>query len=262
MNNRAFVIGQDGLVAIDLIGRSVLWRVPGTFAGTPATDGNAVYAILGNAVKAYAGATGSLLGTYTGTGTMTGQPLVMNDVILAANSTNTFVFDRASFALRTTLATGGAVSYTRGVIYTADTTGKLATHNVLLTDPEPTPSPTPTPAPTATPAPTPTPTSSPAPTATPTATPPGSTPTPTPSPNPGQPLWVDAKAANNIAYFIFQGAAPHLERLDLQTGAWLPAIALSGVPTALAVDGTGIYVSFGRRTARRTRRIFLIRSPT
>lgn len=78
----------------------------------------------------------------------------------------------------------------------------------------------------------------------------GASPTPTPLPNPEQPLWVDAKLANGIAYFIFQGTAPHLERFDLQSDAWLPTVPLSGAPTALAVDGTGIYVSFGRRTAR------------
>jgi hypothetical protein len=61
---------------------------------------------------------------------------------------------------------------------------------------------------------------------------------------------VDAKSANDIAYFIFQGTAPHLERFDMQSNAWLPTIPLSGTPTAFAVDGTGIYVSFGRRTAR------------
>ncbi len=247
MNNRAFVIGNSSLVAVDLTARSVLWRVTGNFVGTPANDGTAVYAILGNAVKAYSCATGSLLGTYTGTGTLSGQPLVLNDVIMAANETNTFVFDKGSFSLRTTLPTGGMVSYTRGVIYTADTTGKLATHNVLLADPEPTPPPTPTPAPTptATPSPTPAPTPVPSPTAT-----PGGTVTPTPPPNPGQPLWVDAKAANGIVYFLFPGSSPHVERFDMQTNAWLPGAPLSGTPTAFAVDETGIYVSFGRRTAR------------
>lgn len=257
MNDRAFVIGGGSLVAVDLINRTVLWRVTASFVGTPATDGSAVYALLGNAVKAYSGSTGALLATYTGSGTLGGQPLVLNDIVLAANPSNTFVFDKASSALRTTLPSGGAVSYAKGVVYTADTTGKLARYNVQLATPEPTPAPTATPTatpiPTSTPAPTATPT--PTPTATPSATPtpsPGASPTPTPGPNPAQPLWIDAKAAGNIVYFIFQGTAPHLERFDMVAGAWLASVPLSGAPTAIAVDASGIYVSFGRRTARLT----------
>ncbi|MEY2546177.1 MAG: large repetitive protein, partial [Verrucomicrobiota bacterium] len=257
MNNRAFVIGDGSLVAVDLVNRVVLWRVNGAFTGTPATDGDVVYALVGNTVSAYSADAGKTLGAYTASGNLFGQPLILNDAVMAANGTNTFVFDKATFALRTTLATGGALSYTKGILYTAtaDSSGTLATYVVQLSEPEP--APTPTPSPTATPTVTPSPTLTPTPTATPTSTPtptaspsPTAKPTPTPGPNPSEPLWVDAKVANSIAYFIFASSAPHLERFDMQANTWLPTITLSGAPTSFAVDSDAIYVSFGRRTAR------------
>src|SRR4051812_34986837 len=48
INQRAYLIANSTLFAMDLANRTVLWSVPGTFAGNPATDGSAVYAQLGS----------------------------------------------------------------------------------------------------------------------------------------------------------------------------------------------------------------------
>lgn len=255
LNGRASIVASGTLVTIDLNTKTVAWSKAENFAEIPATDGSAVYAITGSSVKAYNGASGKLLGTYAGGSTLISQPLITNDLVIAASTSATYIFDKATFALRTTLPAGGFLTYTRGVLYIANSSGALATYKFQLATPEPppaaTPTPTPSATPTSTPTATPTATVTPAPTPTPTGSPgPSASPTPTPKPNPSQPLWIDAQTSGNIVYFAFAGSAPRFERFDLQQEKWLTPIELSAAPTAFAVDATGLYVSLGRSTER------------
>lgn len=64
------------------------------------------------------------------------------------------------------------------------------------------------------------------------------------------PGWVAAQASKNVAYFAFAAPSPRIERFNMQQRTWMAPIALTAVPTALAVDGTGIYVSLGTKTER------------
>jgi Tol biopolymer transport system component len=149
------------LTTVDLETRSVLWNVH-TFglAGLPANDGSTVYAFydpLPNgpiSVKAYRADTGALLGEYALTGQTANeqmvsraQPLVTNDTVLVATDSATYIFDKASFALRTRLPVGGSLSYAAGTLYIVDPSGNLLTYKFASATPEPAPSAWPAPTP-------------------------------------------------------------------------------------------------------------------
>jgi len=62
-------------------------------------------------------------------------------------------------------------------------------------------------------------------------------------------IWLEAKASNHIAYFLFQNP-PSIKRFDMAANSWLSDITLLATPTAFTVDSDGIYVAFDLRVAR------------
>lgn len=64
-----------------------------------------------------------------------------------------------------------------------------------------------------------------------------------------QAAWLDTTGSGGIAYFLFD-SPPQIQRYDMNSEAWIAPIALAEAPTAFAVDSDGLYVAFGRRTAR------------
>ncbi|HEY1016906.1 MAG TPA: fibronectin type III domain-containing protein, partial [Herpetosiphonaceae bacterium] len=62
--------------------------------------------------------------------------------------------------------------------------------------------------------------------------------------------WLLTARHADIAYFVFASPA-RVERYSLSTKAWLAAVPLTAAPTAFAVDGDGMYVSYGRNVMRR-----------
>jgi Tol biopolymer transport system component len=152
LNGTAFVSDSNSsLTAMDLVTKSVRWRVFGNFNGRPATDGSSVYVLEGVGINSYAAETGQLRGRYNPAFIFSeypsrgSQPLVTNDLVMIGSNRATYIFDKASFQLRTTIPKGGYLSYTGGVLYMADPVGNLVTYRFSNTAPEPTPAPSPTP---------------------------------------------------------------------------------------------------------------------
>ena len=126
--NRAFVIGNPNLYAIDLTSQNAAWTVAGTFTGTPATANGIVYAISSGNVIAYNLQSGAVVGTYaTGDTGLSGQPIVTTDSLIVSSSAKTYLFNLQTFALKQTLTNGGAVSLANGILYLAGTDGILRT---------------------------------------------------------------------------------------------------------------------------------------
>ncbi|MEY2529510.1 MAG: large repetitive protein, partial [Verrucomicrobiota bacterium] len=140
------------VITVDLKTKKVLWSILGTYPNyyfyPVANDGSAVYVVVNRGIDAYAAATGELLGRYDfARGTQSdpknnplpdSQPIVTNDAVIVATAATTFIFDKATFQLRTELPTGGYLSYTRGVLYVAESGGKLSTfHFPDATEPPP-----------------------------------------------------------------------------------------------------------------------------
>ena len=65
------------------------------------------------------------------------------------------------------------------------------------------------------------------------------------------PPWLALRESGGIVYLVLADDRS-IERYDLRTESWLPAIGLADEPTAFAVDADGMYVSFGRRTSHFT----------
>jgi len=138
-DRRAFVINDspttvyndEDLVAVDLDTHAPLWSVNGQFTGTPAVAQGVVYAISGNLVQARASATGRLLSVFTAaTGeSLTGQPVVTEDLVIASSSLRTYLFNRHDRSVVQVLPVGGAVSVADDQILIANpSTGILSVY--------------------------------------------------------------------------------------------------------------------------------------
>ena len=128
--NNAYVIGYSGLYAIDLTTHTQLWKVGGAFAGSPALARDTVFAIQHGLVKAYDASTGAPRGVYDAREILSGQVVVTDDSIIATSETSTFIFDRATRIIRTTLPYGGMVSVADDTLYIATPTGFIAAYQL------------------------------------------------------------------------------------------------------------------------------------
>ncbi|MDB5324519.1 MAG: hypothetical protein JWM57_88, partial [Phycisphaerales bacterium] len=108
--NQAFLVGNPDFYSVNLTTGQTLWTVAGSFTGTAAVSGNTAYVIQGSTVKAYNTANGQLVNTYTTTDSLQLQPIVTDDSVIVASTSNTYVFDRATGKLRYMLAYGGQLS--------------------------------------------------------------------------------------------------------------------------------------------------------
>jgi hypothetical protein len=127
--NQAYLVGNPDFYSVDLTTGQTLWTVAGNFTGTPAVAGGVAFALQGATVKSYNTVTGALLTTYTGTGTLLEQPIVTDDSVIAASSSTTFIFDRASGALRSTLPYGGKIELSNNQLFIVSSDGAIRTYN-------------------------------------------------------------------------------------------------------------------------------------
>ncbi|EDY18225.1 Pyrrolo-quinoline quinone [Chthoniobacter flavus Ellin428] len=123
----AFVASPTNLYAVNLTAQSSPWSVAGQFWGTPAVADGIVYIIARPGVQAYSATTGALLGTYaTGDDVgLYGQPLVTIDTVIVSSSSHTYIFDRATYALRQTIPLGGQASLANNVLYLSNDGGAV-----------------------------------------------------------------------------------------------------------------------------------------
>lgn len=99
--------GNGALHVVDTASRTRRWTVNAAVAGTPAVTADAVYALVGTQLNAYALSDGSLRRSFTAGSALIDQPLVTDDSIIVASATSTWILDRSTFTVRQTLATGG-----------------------------------------------------------------------------------------------------------------------------------------------------------
>jgi hypothetical protein len=122
----AVVIRSSEMVCIDLPSRSIRWRKPGTFQGSPAISGGRAYGIQDKKVVSFALADGVAGPVATVSETITSaQPLLVMDYLFVASATKIFVIDRADSSVVQTLAGGGLLSFAQGHLLAAGTDGVL-----------------------------------------------------------------------------------------------------------------------------------------
>lgn len=114
---RAFLINDsptpvnndEDFVCINLDTQDVVWSLNGQYIGTPAISSGTVFAISENTIQAHSASDGVLIGSYT-TPLYTylfGQPIITDFLVITSSATKTFIFDRYSRELLTTLNRGG-----------------------------------------------------------------------------------------------------------------------------------------------------------
>jgi uncharacterized repeat protein (TIGR01451 family) len=119
---RAYVLANSRLVAMDVATRSFqILATNDTFAGHPAVAGGIAFAPFAGGVVAHDALTGLELGRYRTPRQepIVGQPIVTDDSVFAGGQANTYLFERASFALRQQIPHGGALSLANGQLYIA-----------------------------------------------------------------------------------------------------------------------------------------------
>jgi hypothetical protein len=101
---------DEDLTCINLDTHAVVWSVNGDFNGTPAVSSGTVFALSGNTVQGRTATDGSLTATYAApAGTyLSRQPIVTDDLVIAASDSNTFIFGRYDNTLIATLNRGGS----------------------------------------------------------------------------------------------------------------------------------------------------------
>ena len=101
---------DEDLTCINLDTHAVVWSVNGDFNGTPAVSSGTVFALSGNTVQGRTATDGSLIATYAApAGTyLSWQPIVTDDLVIAASNSNTFIFGRYDNTLIATLNRGGS----------------------------------------------------------------------------------------------------------------------------------------------------------
>ena len=121
--SRAYVIAPEQVLCLDINARRTVWEKPLSSTGSPAFGGNRLFVLSGTKVFALSPDDGSELITYAsganGSLPLQGQPLVLNDHLIASNDNNTFVFEIDSARLIQTIPHGGHTAYSAGYLLLA-----------------------------------------------------------------------------------------------------------------------------------------------
>jgi alpha-tubulin suppressor-like RCC1 family protein/DNA-binding beta-propeller fold protein YncE len=134
--NAAVTLDSTKLTCIDVTNRAIRWQVSGSFRDRPAIGTSHVYAIQGNAVRSYALADGSPGTVYQADGNPSDQPIILNDRLIVAGDTKTWIFRLSDGQLLQTLAAGGRLSYSNRYLLAAGNDGVLRAFIALNTNPK------------------------------------------------------------------------------------------------------------------------------
>ena len=131
------------LCAVDLSTRTKRWSVniPATYQvyNVPSVDKGTVFALTDNQLKSYSLANGSPLRSFTATAPLIDQPLVTDDSVIITSASQTWILNRATFAVRQTLAAGGHATLSGRTLYLADSLGNLRAYTAPVATPTITP---------------------------------------------------------------------------------------------------------------------------
>ena len=129
----AYVAGT-ALHAVDVTEGVELWSASGSFEGIPAVAHGVVYAIVDGAVEAFDAEDGTYLGIYLGDGDLYWQPIVTDDVLIAASGSETFVMDLDTFEILDSVPYGGHLSVSDDQLFIASADGDLVAYDWVSAD--------------------------------------------------------------------------------------------------------------------------------
>ncbi len=130
--NYAYVISPPSLLAIDTTGEAIAWTATGTFTGTPAVSGSAVYGISNGTLQARDSGSGTLLWTFVGDLALSYPPVIANGYIYVASSANVYAVSIATHNQVWTAAVGGWLAVAAHRLLVAGDTGLLSAYALSL----------------------------------------------------------------------------------------------------------------------------------
>ncbi|MEO0454369.1 MAG: PQQ-binding-like beta-propeller repeat protein [Verrucomicrobiota bacterium] len=96
----------------------LIWLKQDRYRGTPAINQGEIFVINGSRIESMKTWNGKVIRVYeTHDENLVFQPIVTNDLILIASTTNTYIFDRNTSHLRQTLPIGGYLSLTKEYLF-------------------------------------------------------------------------------------------------------------------------------------------------
>ena len=112
------------LICVDLSTHTPVWRVRGTFSGTPAVAHQSVFVRSGNrSIHHYDAATGAFLGEFTCSKDIRlDQPIVTHDTLIVPLSNQTDLFNLSDHSLRQSIPNEGEISLAGETLYIASST--------------------------------------------------------------------------------------------------------------------------------------------
>jgi hypothetical protein len=103
----AYLISPPNLFAIDPAKGTTAWTSNGTFSGTPAVSGGAVYGISAGNLVARDATTGALLWTFVGDQALKYPPVVAHGFVYVSSDANVYAVNTATHAQALTAPAGG-----------------------------------------------------------------------------------------------------------------------------------------------------------
>jgi len=124
--NSAAVLSSTKITCIDIDQHTIRWQHEVAASGSPAIADGTVFAIVGDQVRTWDLENGTSGPAFQAPETLASeQPLLLNDYLIVASNSSTFVFDRNSTELVQTLSGGGKLAYSGGYLLATGTEGKL-----------------------------------------------------------------------------------------------------------------------------------------
>jgi PQQ-like domain/Stigma-specific protein, Stig1 len=121
----AYVIAPPNLVAIDPSKQAVAWTANGTYTGTPAVSGSAVYGISGGNLIARDALTGMLLWTFVGDTLLSYPPIVANGFAYVSSSAHVYAVDLTTHMTAWSAPVGGWLTVGAGRLLVAGADGVM-----------------------------------------------------------------------------------------------------------------------------------------
>jgi hypothetical protein len=126
--NYAYVISPPSLIAIDTTAEAIAWTANGTFTGTPALSGAAVYGISNGTLQARDSGSGALLWTFVGDLGLSYPPVVANGYVYVASSANVYAVSIATHGQVWTAAVGGWLAVAAHRLFVGGPSGLLSAY--------------------------------------------------------------------------------------------------------------------------------------
>jgi subtilisin family serine protease len=124
--NHAILNGNLFLHGVNIDTHAIDWTLNGAVTGSPAVKDGKIYVLSGSKIKILDPATGASLGLIeTGDSTLTGQPILADDLLVVSSSTKTYLYTLDTGTLIQTLPYNGPVSAAAGSLYLASSDGIL-----------------------------------------------------------------------------------------------------------------------------------------